>query len=142
MFDLAAKLIEHNYISVLELYPHLRPTDEEARASQNKMFEDVKAEAKSIRYSLVDKEVKSPASDRVKNFRETTNKEVKESQKFGLLEALTENDDWENAFLLIRKMGHYCPGVGTNIARAMCKRIHSLLEPIYRPYVIFEFQFS
>jgi THO complex subunit 2 len=131
LYDLASKLIQHKYLTVMELYPHLRPTDDEAQSTQKALFDNTEKDVRSIRHSTLDKN--DVSKDRVKILKEASTKEVRESQKFGLLESLIENNDWVNADLLIQKMGHYCVGVANNISRSICKQLHVLVEPLYRP---------
>lgn len=54
------------------------------------------------------------------------------NQKFGLCEASLTIGDWETAQKLIKKLPDQCVLVNEAMAKALCKLIHMVIEPVYR----------
>lgn len=65
---------------------------------------------------------------------ETTNNSEKYvyNQKYRLCEALLTVSDWDNAVLIIKKLPDYLVVDQEPIALAICKMLHSIIEPLYR----------
>lgn len=54
------------------------------------------------------------------------------NQKFGLCEALLQVGDWNNCQLLCKRLPDHCVMEQPPVAFALCKLLHSLIEPVYR----------
>lgn len=54
------------------------------------------------------------------------------NQKLGLCEALLNIGDWNNAQLLMQQLPEHYAVEYQPIAVALCKLLHSIVEPVYR----------
>jgi hypothetical protein len=54
------------------------------------------------------------------------------NQKFGLCEALLKVGDWNHAKQLTKRLPEHCVLEQPPVARALCRLLHSVMEPVYR----------
>lgn len=76
--------------------------------------------------------IKDKEKDEVPEERENVQEKYTANQKFGLCEALLDVADWENAHLVIKKLPEHVTVDQQPIALALCKLLHSIVEPVYR----------
>lgn len=129
LYKVTAILLQHDIIKLDDIYSWLSPVDEKLATEWETEINDAKEFVRKLNIISTNKEKqdddKEPDQD-VLNEKFTTN------QKLGLCEALLTVGDWENANKLMEKLPEKCATSFDPIARALCKLINIIIEPVYR----------
>jgi THO complex subunit 2 len=135
---LTATLIKHQVLALDEIYPHLKPEDEEMASDAKKKILDAKKEARSI--GAVNLTAKPAANTNEKKDKKAERDEqlkpLLANQKLGLLEALLDVHEWKTSDVLLKRLFSYFPAQHPGISALLCQRIHYTIEPLYRPLSI------
>ncbi|KAL6079090.1 THO complex subunit 2 [Balamuthia mandrillaris] len=133
LYDVTALLIQHKLLTIDEIWPHLSPSDEEGVKQAEKVFQQAATSAEKL--TSVNLNLGAKSADKGKETAATTTEEP-ENQKLGLLLSLLESNDWGSATLLLNRLSYTDPASYPPITRMLCKRAHTMMEPLYQ-YVRF-----
>eukprot|EP01103_Thecamoeba_quadrilineata_P015330 TRINITY_DN480_c0_g2_i3.p1 TRINITY_DN480_c0_g2~~TRINITY_DN480_c0_g2_i3.p1 ORF type:complete len:1658 (-),score=455.84 TRINITY_DN480_c0_g2_i3:20-4993(-) len=133
---LTASLIKNKKIELSDVYPHLKPSDEDAKVWYEKEVQEAIEAGKRV--GLIS--LGGPKSDANKSKEKSGEKDEtqedkptkRENQKLGLLEGILEQNEWKTAEILLKKFSFLDPSSHSHIAKALCKKIDIMIEPIYR----------
>ncbi|KAH3759032.1 THO2 protein [Pelomyxa schiedti] len=132
LYDLTARLLQAGRLTLEEIIPNLRPTESEMRTAHDSWLEQAVAAAKKLRSSypsghpVMDKRATRPTITYVIEGRV-------ENQKLNLVESMLTLGDYPGAHHLLNLVTLLIPGAHQSINRLLCQKIHSLIEPYYRP---------
>ncbi|RZF48549.1 hypothetical protein LSTR_LSTR011164 [Laodelphax striatellus] len=128
LFLVAAKMLQHGVISLEDIYPWLTPDDKVITKAWEKDLRDANEYVRKLNIvSIKEKEKEEQPEEK-----EDELEKFETNQKFGLCEALLQIGDWNNTQLLCKKLPDHCVMNEIPVALALCKLLHSLIEPVYR----------
>jgi len=130
LYIMTALMLQHEVIGLEDIYSWLTPDDKIiAKEWENEMKEarEYVRKLNVVSTKTENKEKEDQPEERIDD-----NYKFERNQKFGLCDALLEVGDWQNCQAMFRKLPDYCMVDQTPIALAMCRLLHSLIEPIYR----------
>ncbi|XP_052864663.1 THO complex subunit 2 [Anopheles cruzii] len=128
LFKVTALLLQHGVINLDDIYAWLNPPDKSIVADWEAEMAQAKEYVRKLNVILTnkDKEVEQEPEF------ETAPEKYALNQKWGLCEALLLIGDWATAHQLIRKLPDQSVVVHEPIARALCRLLHMIIEPVYR----------
>ncbi|XP_048589854.1 THO complex subunit 2 isoform X3 [Nematostella vectensis] len=136
LFHLTALLIKSGLIHLDNLYRYLSPSDGEIKEMHTRMALEAKQEAQKMNVTVL--------ADVSANNDENKEKDVPkepekpdlppDNQKFGLCEALLMVGGWSDAKCIMNKLPTHATVAHLPIAHALCKLVHSTIEPLYRSH--------
>ncbi|XP_055678901.1 THO complex subunit 2 isoform X3 [Lutzomyia longipalpis] len=127
LYKVTAILLQNSVISLDEIYSWLSPSDKTIIADWETEMTNAKEFVRKLNIVSTNKD-KEPENEPEKDVPQD---KFTNNQKFGLCEALLGVGDWITAQQLIKKLPDQCTIVHEPIARALCKLIHSIIEPVY-----------
>ena len=124
LYQLAATMVAKGLLRIEDIYPHLCPTDPEARENEAARRKWMEQKAKMIGVVSL--------SDNPKD-KKDTNPEPPElpNQKLGLLEGLLDEGDLENSELLFRRIAFMRPASHKKVAKGLCSHLRDVFDPLY-----------
>nr|XP_040234043.2 THO complex subunit 2 isoform X2 [Anopheles coluzzii] len=128
LFKVTALLLQHGVIKLDDIYAWLNPPDKSIVADWEAEIAQAKEYVRKLNVILTNKD-KEPEQE--PEF-ETAPEKYALNQKWGLCEALLTIGDWNTAQQLIRKLPDQSVMVHEPIARALCRLLHMIIEPVYR----------
>ncbi|XP_058121389.1 THO complex subunit 2 [Anopheles ziemanni] len=128
LFKVTALLLQHGVIKLDDIYSWLNPTDKSIQADWEAEMNQAKEYVRKLNIILTNKD-KEPEQE--PEF-ETAPEKYALNQKWGLCEALLLIGDWNTAHQLLRKLPDQSVMVHEPIARALCRLLHIIIEPVYR----------
>ncbi|XP_028517932.1 THO complex subunit 2 isoform X2 [Exaiptasia diaphana] len=137
LYHLAAVLIKHGLIELDDLYLHLSPTDADIAVSCKKMMSEMKQDAKKLNITILAEMTNNNEEGKENNAKEKENEKTEippDNQKFGLCEALIMVGAWKSAKMIMDKLPSYATVTNPSISGALCKLLHSTIEPLYRKH--------
>uniref|UniRef100_A0A1B6BZM5 THO complex subunit 2 n=4 Tax=Clastoptera arizonana TaxID=38151 RepID=A0A1B6BZM5_9HEMI len=128
LFLVTAIMLQHGIINLNDIYDWLSPDDKFIVKDWEKEINDAKEFVRKLNVvSTKEKEKEDQPEEKEEDF-----EKYERNQKFNLCEALLTIGDWNNALCLCKKLPDHCAMEQPAVAIALCKLIHSLIEPIYR----------
>uniref|UniRef100_A0A182PCL3 THO complex subunit 2 n=1 Tax=Anopheles epiroticus TaxID=199890 RepID=A0A182PCL3_9DIPT len=128
LFKVTALLLQHSVIKLDDIYAWLNPPDKTIVADWEAEMAQAKEYVRKLNIIVTNKD-KEPEQE--PEF-ETAPEKYALNQKWGLCEALLTVGDWSTAQQLIRKLPDQSVMVHEPIARALCRLLHMIIEPVYR----------
>ncbi|XP_063912789.1 THO complex subunit 2 isoform X2 [Zophobas morio] len=128
LYILTAQLLQHNIISLDDIYLWLTPEDKVMYKECEKAMKDAKEYVRKLQIISINNKEKEETPEEPENVLEKYNS----NQKLGLCEALLLVGDWENAKNLINRLPDHYALSFQPIALALCKLLHYIIEPVYR----------
>uniref|UniRef100_A0A182R0W0 THO complex subunit 2 n=1 Tax=Anopheles farauti TaxID=69004 RepID=A0A182R0W0_9DIPT len=128
LFKVTALLLQHSVIKLDDIYSWLNPPDESIIEDWEAEMTQAKEYVRKLNIILTNKD-KDPEQE--PEF-ETAPEKYALNQKWGLCEALLMIGEWTTAHQLIRKLPEQSVMVHEPIARALCRLLHMIIEPVYR----------
>ncbi|XP_053672541.1 THO complex subunit 2 [Anopheles nili] len=128
LFKVTALLLQHGVIKLDDIYAWLNPPDKSIVADWDAEMAQAKEYVRKLNIIVTNKD-KEPEQE--PEF-ETAPEKYALNQKWGLCEALLMIGDWTTAQQLIRKLPEQSVMVHEPIARALCRLLHMIIEPVYR----------
>ncbi|KAJ3658904.1 hypothetical protein Zmor_010618 [Zophobas morio] len=130
LYILTAQLLQHNIISLDDIYLWLTPEDKVMYKECEKAMKDAKEYVRKLQIISINNKEKEETPEEPENVLEKYNS----NQKLGLCEALLLVGDWENAKNLINRLPDHYALSFQPIALALCKLLHYIIEPVYREF--------
>ncbi|GAB0096451.1 THO complex subunit 2 [Sergentomyia squamirostris] len=127
LYKVTAILLQNSVISLDEIYSWLSPSDKTIISDWETEMTNAKEYVRKLNIVSTNKD-KEPDAEPEK---ESGQDKFTNNQKFGLCEALLSVGDWITAQQLMKKLPEQCAIVHEQIARALCKLIHAIIEPVY-----------
>lgn len=128
LYVVTAQLLQHNIISLDDIYVWLTPEDKVMHKECEKAMKDAKEYIRKLQIISISNKDKEDAPEEVENVRE----KYTSNQKLGLCEALLSVGDWENAQTLMRRLPEHYAVEQQPIALELCKLLHCIVETVYR----------
>ncbi|XP_008192636.2 THO complex subunit 2 isoform X2 [Tribolium castaneum] len=130
LYVLTAQLLQHNIISLDDIYLWLTPEDKIMFKECDKAMKDAKEYVRKLQVISINNKEKEETPEEPENLMEKFNA----NQKLGLCEALLSVGDWNNAKNLINRLPDHYALSFQPIALALCKLLHYIVEPVYREF--------
>ncbi|KAA0709063.1 THO complex subunit 2 [Triplophysa tibetana] len=131
LYHIAAALLQHNLISLEDLYVHLLPVDSSIVEEHKREILEAKQIARKLTMVVVPSE-KTDDKEKEKEKEDEKNEKPPDNQKLGLLEALLRIGDWQHAQSVMDQMPAFYATSHKTIAIALCQLLHYSVEPLYR----------
>ncbi|XP_038107405.1 THO complex subunit 2 isoform X2 [Culex quinquefasciatus] len=128
LFKVTALLLQHGVIKLDDIYAWLSPTDKLIVGEWESEVADAKEFVRKLNVVSTNKDKEQEPEPE----KEMTPERYATNQKWGLCEALLHVGDWNTAQLLLKKLPEQSVMVNEPIARAMCRLLHMIIEPVYR----------
>ncbi|XP_055634886.1 THO complex subunit 2 isoform X2 [Toxorhynchites rutilus septentrionalis] len=128
LFKVTALLLQHGVIKLDDIYAWLSPTDKSIITEWEAEVADAKEFVRKLNVVSTNKDKEQEAEPE----KEMTPEQYATNQKWGLCEALLFVGDWNTAQLLLKKLPEQSVMVNEPIARALCRLLHMIIEPVYR----------
>lgn len=120
-----------NTLRLISLLVHnlqLTPEDKVMQKECDKNMRDAKEYVRKLQIISINNKDKEDSQEEV----EHSTEKYSSNQKLGLCEALLDIGDWNNAQLLMKQLPEHYAVEYQPIAVALCKLLHSVVEPVYR----------
>ncbi|XP_066259419.1 THO complex subunit 2 isoform X1 [Euwallacea similis] len=131
-YVLLAYLLQHNLISLDNIYAKLTPDDKVIQKDHEKALKDASEYVRKLQIiSLSSKEKEDEKDDA-----DVAEDLFTSNQKLRLCEALLLIGDWTNAKVIIDLLPEHCVIGFEPIALAVCDLLHSLIEPLYAKHCL------
>ncbi|XP_046666105.1 THO complex subunit 2 isoform X1 [Homalodisca vitripennis] len=129
LYIVTALMLQYRVIALDDIYTWLSPDDKVITRDWEKEMKDAKEYVRKLNVvsTKTDKEKEEQPEEK-----EDDSYKYERNQKFGLCEALLEVGDWHTCQVLSRRLPDFCVMDQPPIALAMCRLLHSLIEPVYR----------
>ncbi|XP_063232661.1 THO complex subunit 2 isoform X1 [Bacillus rossius redtenbacheri] len=128
LFSVTALMLQHDIIALDDIYGWLTPDDKVIIKEWEKEVKEAKDYVRKMNViSTKDKE-----KDEAGEEKEGVKENLVQNQKLGLCEALLRVGDWRHTEQMARKLPEHCVLSQPPVARALCRLLHSILEPVYR----------
>ncbi|EAT47141.1 AAEL001716-PA [Aedes aegypti] len=128
LFKVTALLLQHGVIKLDDIYAWLSPTDKLIVTEWETDVNDAKEFVRRLNVVSTNKDKEQEAEPE----KVMTPEKYATNQKWGLCEALLHVGDWNTAQLLLKKLPEQSVMVHERIARALCRLLHMIIEPVYR----------
>lgn len=128
LYKVTALLLQSGVISLDDIYSWLSPSDKSIINDWESDMSDAKEFVRKLNIISTNKDKETEPEPE----REMTEEKFSLNQKWGLCEALLSIGDWTTTQKLIKKLPEQSIVVNEQIAKALCKLIHIVIDPIYR----------
>ncbi|XP_058449396.1 THO complex subunit 2 [Malaya genurostris] len=128
LFKVTALLLQYGVIKLDDIYTWLSPTDKSIVTDWETDVAEAKEFVRKLNVVSTNKDKEQePEPERV-----MTPEKYASNQKWGLCEAVLLIGDWNTAQLLLKKLPDQSVMVNEQTARALCRLLHMIIEPVYR----------
>ncbi|XP_070553830.1 THO complex subunit 2-like isoform X2 [Ptychodera flava] len=127
LYKVTALLLQHELISLDDIYPHLSPSDSDMSLQRKKTMISARQYARKMSMLIL-----SDKSDNKAGDRDDKPDQPQDYQKLGLCEALLKLGDWHHAKMLMDRMPSFTAPNEKSIALAMADLVHATIEPLYK----------
>lgn len=128
LFNVTALLLQHDVFKFEEIYTWLSPDDTKIISDWKQELQNAKEYVRKLNIVSINKEKETEDDEKIGTFDE----KYSFNQKWRLCEALLDIGDWENAQKLIKKLPDHSVLVNECVAKALCKLINTIIDPLYR----------
>lgn len=128
LYKVTALLLQSGVIALDDIYSWLSPSDKSIITDWEADMTDAKEFVRKLNIISTNKDNQTEPEPE----REMTQEKFSLNQKWGLCEALLCIGDWSTTQKLIKKLPEQSIVVNEQIAKALCKLIHIVIDPIYR----------
>jgi THO complex subunit 2 len=153
LFATAALLIGANFVALGEIWAYLGPSDSSIRQQREEYLQNEIAKSKKLGVVSLSKEEGNEKAKESKDSKENNEITVVQqgvvlaqsapcgfpieinptNQKFQLLRAFLDQNQWENAEKLLKFYSAACPAGELSVAKSLCDFVHRLIGPFYEP---------
>ncbi|CAH3196125.1 unnamed protein product, partial [Porites evermanni] len=134
LYHLTALLMKHSLLSLDDLYLYLSPSDADIATSNTTKMDEAKQEARKMNMAVL---AEIAAANNEESNKESSKENDKpqiapDNQKFGVCEALLMVGGWDQARSVLERLPQFAAVSHPPISKALCKLIHTTIEPLYR----------
>ncbi|KAF2879485.1 hypothetical protein ILUMI_26680 [Ignelater luminosus] len=128
LYLLTAQLLQHDLISLDDIYVWLTPEDKVMQKDWEIDMKNAKEYVRKLQIINLNSANKEDSPEEKENSVEKYNC----NQKLGVCEALLDIGDWNNAQLIIKRLPEHFALDHQPVALALCRLLHYIVEPVYR----------
>lgn len=134
LYHLTALLMKHSLLSLDDLYLYLSPSDADIATSNTTKMDEAKQEARKMNMAVLAEIAAANSEESNKeNSKENDKPQIApDNQKFGVCEALLMVGGWDQARSVLERLPQFAAVSHPPISKALCKLIHTTIEPLYR----------
>ncbi|CAH3126788.1 unnamed protein product [Porites lobata] len=134
LYHLTALLMKHSLLSLDDLYLYLSPSDADIATSNTTKMDEAKQEARKMNMAvLAEIAAANNEESNKENSKENDKPQIApDNQKFGVCEALLMVGGWDQARSVLERLPQFAAVSHPPISKALCKLIHTTIEPLYR----------